>query len=747
MRSKALLCAFLALSSSCLTALFALPTGETMTDATTTSSSSAAAGPTTFTSAYSRPGYASDAVALKASRRAGRTKRRRRRLSEDEDEEKKPMHVHVSISGDDEVTVVWSTRVPLGQEHHTDAVKYECTNSDNLENTSDVIDKVVSSKTHPWHLGEIFESSSYTQQMCMASATSLTAPVMGGPKTPVSPDVLAKLANTSSWADADASNYKIVNNFTDVVPDEWFTMTKPPDKTVCLGYSNANGGWYRSPYIHKAKIRDVHRERGFDACVYLLPHDVDGDGKEMYRLFKKRGSYSNEETIISVMGDTGQTEVTKKVFEHVKDVVKPHAVIHTGDVSYADGFAPRWDSFSEISEALFSSVPVVIASGNHDVMNNGAEYTAFEKRYETPWRRSGSYSKNFWSFNIGKAHVVHIDSYSSVSTQMFDGAIADTFQTWLENDLERVNRKQTPWIIAVFHAPWYNSNSKHYKENEPQRRKYELILYKFGVDVAVNGHVHSYERSHPVYGNQRDPCGTTHIVVGDGGNYEGPYGATWMTPQPSWSAFREGSFGAGSLTVHNDTHMTWKWERNACVHQDGTTDLNQTYWSMRDGESASSCQTDEDKSANALVAVDTYVFVKNENECANRKMGTGSGGEKLTFTEVEDEGIASNSSDPHIYQIQTLKVALVLSLMCLGGTCYALWKTLQALKRAKFAVGVHAVHMDNDRIRVDEDEDENGVELNVSNSFHAAQDDEGDEMLLFAGTGQNRIVSSSNVNI
>ena len=152
------------------------------------------------------------------------------------------MHVHVSISGDDEVTVVWSTRVPLGQEHHTDAVKYECTNSDNLENTSDVIDKVVSSKTHPWHLGEIFESSSYTQQMCMASAMSLTAPVMGGPKTPVSPDVLAKLANTSSWADADASNYKIVNNFTDVVPDEWFTMTKPPDKTVCLGYSNANGG-------------------------------------------------------------------------------------------------------------------------------------------------------------------------------------------------------------------------------------------------------------------------------------------------------------------------------------------------------------------------------------------------------------------------------------------------------------------------------------------------------------------------
>ena len=71
---------------------------------------------------------------------------------------------------------------------------------------------------------------------------------------------------------------------------------------------------------------------------------------------------------------------------------------------------------------------------------------------------------------------------------------------------------------------------------------------------------------------------------------------------------------------------------------------------------------------------------------------------------------------------------------------------MQALKRAKFAVGVHAVHMDNDRIRVDEDEDENGVELNVmiSTQLKATK---ATTMLLFAGTGQNRIVSSSNVNI
>ena len=45
--------------------------------------------------------------------------------------------------------------------------------------------------------------------------------------------------------------------------------------------------------------------------------------------------------------------------------------------------------------------------------------------------------------------------------------------------------------------------------------------------------------------------GTVHIVVGDGGNYEGPalyegHPPGWRQPQPLWSAFREASYGPGT---------------------------------------------------------------------------------------------------------------------------------------------------------------------------------------------------------
>ncbi len=34
---------------------------------------------------------------------------------------------------------------------------------------------------------------------------------------------------------------------------------------------------------------------------------------------------------------------------------------------------------------------------------------------------------------------------------------------WLVQDLESVDREETPWLIVNFHAPWYNSYNSHFK--------------------------------------------------------------------------------------------------------------------------------------------------------------------------------------------------------------------------------------------------------------------------------------------
>ena len=60
---------------------------------------------------------------------------------------------------------------------------------------------------------------------------------------------------------------------------------------------------------------------------------------------------------------------------------------------------------------------------------------------------------------------------------------------WLKEDLAKVDRSVTPWLIATTHPPWYNSYRAHYREVECMRQSMEDLLYEYGVDVMLHGHV------------------------------------------------------------------------------------------------------------------------------------------------------------------------------------------------------------------------------------------------------------------
>ncbi|XP_008237013.1 PREDICTED: purple acid phosphatase 10-like [Prunus mume] len=146
---------------------------------------------------------------------------------------------------------------------------------------------------------------------------------------------------------------------------------------------------------------------------------------------------------------------------------------------------------------------------------------------------------------------------------------------WIEEELPKVNRSETPWLIVLMHSPWYNSYTTHYMEGETMRVMYEPLFVKYKVDVVFAGHVHAYERSHRIsnvaYNIVNGICipvknhsAPVYITIGDGGNIEGL--ATNMTePQPACSSFREASFGHATFNIENRTHAYYGWHRN----QDG----------------------------------------------------------------------------------------------------------------------------------------------------------------------------------
>ena len=62
-------------------------------------------------------------------------------------------------------------------------------------------------------------------------------------------------------------------------------------------------------------------------------------------------------------------------------------------------------------------------------------------------------------------------------------------------ELERVDREKTPWLIVLMHVPIYNSNEAHFMEGESMRAVFEKWFVRYKVDVVFAGHVHAYERS------------------------------------------------------------------------------------------------------------------------------------------------------------------------------------------------------------------------------------------------------------
>jgi 3',5'-cyclic AMP phosphodiesterase CpdA len=107
-------------------------------------------------------------------------------------------------------------------------------------------------------------------------------------------------------------------------------------------------------------------------------------------------------------------------------------------------------------------------------------------------------TKQYYSFNYGKVHVVSLDSQLSAR----DTTQRATMKAWLDRDLADASTK-ADWTIVIFHHPPYSKGANHDSDStsstlfidKPQidmRNEFVPVFQKYGVDLVLNGHSHSY---------------------------------------------------------------------------------------------------------------------------------------------------------------------------------------------------------------------------------------------------------------
>jgi len=184
-----------------------------------------------------------------------------------------------------------------------------------------------------------------------------------------------------------------------------------------------------------------------------------------------------------------------------------------GDNSY-DGDDPMFQTnfFEPYQTNMMKNSMIFTVPGNHDYNNNetlaATHNIPYFSMFSLPTNAEAggvaSGTEEWYSFDYGPVHFVMLDGYGTRNVNGTDRKFfADTVNhpevVWLKQDLAATTKK---WKIVYLHFPPYTQGG-HNSEVESDLigiRQYIIPIFeRFGVDVVMSGHSHTYERSYPLH--------------------------------------------------------------------------------------------------------------------------------------------------------------------------------------------------------------------------------------------------------
>ncbi|KMZ72870.1 Purple acid phosphatase [Zostera marina] len=248
---------------------------------------------------------------------------------------------------------------------------------------------------------------------------------------------------------------------------------------------------YTSGFIHHCTLKELKHN-----TMYFYEIG-DGNSTRKFHFITPPNVGPDVRYTFGIIGDLGQTFDSNRTLQHYQSNPVGQTVLYVGDLSYADHYHlhdnRRWDSWGRFVERVAAYQPWIWTAGNHelDFLPEHAEpfpFKPFMSRYPTPYKVSMSTSPLWYSIKRGPAYIIVLSSYSAY------GTYTPQYE-WLLQELPKVNRSETPWLIVLVHSPWYNSYEYHFMEGETMRVMFEAWLVAYKVDIVFSGHVHAYERS------------------------------------------------------------------------------------------------------------------------------------------------------------------------------------------------------------------------------------------------------------
>jgi hypothetical protein len=185
------------------------------------------------------------------------------------------------------------------------------------------------------------------------------------------------------------------------------------DKYNLTHYVNAKGSQYTlngytSPMIYKGTVTNL--VPGNNMYYYSVGSDALGWAEMNY--FKSHPGVGVEDVTFHIFGDLGQTDNSNNTLHELISYEKSlksksGGIISMGDLSYANGDEPLWDSFGKMITQASGHVPMLTTYGNHEWFDSpNYDFTAVLSRYNNPLINGER--ELYYSFDSGLTHWVMI---------------------------------------------------------------------------------------------------------------------------------------------------------------------------------------------------------------------------------------------------------------------------------------------------------------------------------------------------
>lgn len=193
-------------------------------------------------------------------------------------------------------------------------------------------------------------------------------------------------------------------------------------------------------------------------------------------------------------------------------------IVHAGDLINSAHNDQQWHEWFLAGGFIHGMIPSVPTPGNHEQRPITAEQEAKKERqlsvqwkpqYSLPQNGPKGLEETVYYFDYQNTRIISLNSNNNLEEQV----------PWLENVLK--NNKQK-WVIVTYHHPLYSASEG--RDNEKLRKLWKPVFDKYKVDLALQGHDHSYARGRvsPFENvmdgvNLHDKTGTVYVVSVSGG--------------------------------------------------------------------------------------------------------------------------------------------------------------------------------------------------------------------------------------